>query len=185
MKPLARPQRLILNGILTLAVSVTLIGGLALTASAQTTSGGGSNPVAPPDYGLTATAQSAGLPTGNVNLIKLVATFVNIILSFLGIILVILIIYGGFLWMTSAGDEQKITKAKKILGNAIVGLVIILISYAIASFTIDTLIKGTGATTTTQTCPGYCTSSLGCADAYPNPYDCSGSTPVCCRNSGT
>ncbi len=94
-----RKSRFILNKVLSLAVSVALFGGLALTASAQT------NPpqAIPSDYGLTATATGAGLPTGEANPIKIVATVVNTLLGFLGAMLVIMVIYAGFLWMTAAG----------------------------------------------------------------------------------
>lgn len=137
MKLSDRKTRFILNTVLSLTVSVALLGALALTVSAQTT------PPIPSDYGLTATAEGAGLPVGEADPIEIAAMVVNILLGFLGAILVILVIYAGFLWMTAAGEEQKISKAKKLLGNAIVGLVIILASYAIASFTVDSLLEGT------------------------------------------
>ena len=59
---------------------------------------------------------------------------IQITLSFLGVIALLLVIYAGFLWTTSGGDEDKITKAKKILKNAVIGLIIILSSWSIATF---------------------------------------------------
>lgn len=59
---------------------------------------------------------------------------INIFLGFLGIIAVSLVIYGGFIWMTSGGNEEKITKAKSILKNALIGLVIILSAWGIVYF---------------------------------------------------
>lgn len=135
-----RSARFIMNKVLYLAVSVVLFGGLALTASAQTNT----PPQAiPDDYGLEATARGAGLPVGEANPISIVATAVNTLLGFLGALLVMLVIYAGFLWMTAAGEEQKISKAKKLLGNAVIGLAIVLASYAIATFTINSLLEGT------------------------------------------
>ena len=52
-------------------------------------------------------------------------------------------LYAGFLWLTSAGSEEKVGQAKKIITSAIIGLVIIFISYAIATFVITQLIKAT------------------------------------------
>lgn len=62
----------------------------------------------------------------------IVANIVKVIIGFIGMLLVILILYGGFLWMTSAGNEQKIDKAKEILKNSIIGLLITMIAYSIA-----------------------------------------------------
>jgi hypothetical protein len=56
---------------------------------------------------------------------------INIVLSFLGLIAVIIVIYGGFVWMTSGGDADKVDKAKKILKNGLIGLVIVLLSWGI------------------------------------------------------
>lgn len=59
-------------------------------------------------------------------------------LSLVGAIFLILIIYGGFLWMTASGNEEQIGKAKKILASSIIGLAIILLSgvitYALSKF---------------------------------------------------
>lgn len=56
---------------------------------------------------------------------------VNVVLSLLGIIFIILIIYAGIQWMTAGGNEDAVTKAKGRLKNAIIGLVITVSSYAI------------------------------------------------------
>ncbi|MBU0636943.1 hypothetical protein KKH16_01905 [Patescibacteria group bacterium] len=55
-------------------------------------------------------------------------------MSFLGVVFLILIIYAGFTWMTAGGDEEKINKAKDTIQRAIIGLIIILCSYAITIF---------------------------------------------------
>jgi len=73
-----------------------------------------------------------GLPATDIRVI--IAGIIRIALSLLGIILIILIMYGGALWMTSGGNQEQITKARKILVNAVIGLAIILSSYAIVLF---------------------------------------------------
>lgn len=73
-----------------------------------------------------------------------IANIIRIILGFLGIIAVILIMYAGWLWTISGGDEQKISQAKKILSNAAVGLVIILMSFAIVTFIMNAFFGATG-----------------------------------------
>ncbi len=55
-------------------------------------------------------------------------------LGVLGIIVVGMIVYAGFLWVTSQGNEEQISKAKKILVNGTIGVIIIFSAYAIASF---------------------------------------------------
>ena len=61
---------------------------------------------------------------------------------YLGIIFFLLIIYSGFTWMTAAGKEETITKAKGILIAAATGLVIILSAYAIVRFVFGNVFGG-------------------------------------------
>lgn len=66
----------------------------------------------------------------------IVANIIRIALTLLGTILVVLIVYAGFLWMTAAGEADKIEKAKKILYNSVIGMVIILAAYSITTFVV-------------------------------------------------
>jgi type IV secretory pathway VirB2 component (pilin) len=94
-------------------------------------------------------AQTADDPYGTSNLginlgentdIKAtVASIINILLGFLGIIAVIIILAGGFKWMTAGGNEDRVGEAKKMIIQGIIGLVIIFASWAIASFVITSL----------------------------------------------
>lgn len=86
--------------------------------------------------------QETGL--SSTNPVIVVTRIIQIFLGFLGFIAVILIIYAGFLWMTSAGDADKVKKAKDILKNAFIGLVIILSSVGIVTFILNLLINGNG-----------------------------------------
>ncbi len=76
-----------------------------------------------------ATPENAGklLPT-------VVGTIVQGLLASLGVVFLILIIAGGYQWMTAAGAEEKITKAKGLIVNAVIGLIIVLGSYILYSF---------------------------------------------------
>jgi len=60
-------------------------------------------------------------------------------LSFLGAIFLILMIYGGVLWMTAAGNDQQIGKARTLIVAAIIGLLIVLSAYAITSYLADNI----------------------------------------------
>lgn len=59
------------------------------------------------------------------------ANIVRTALEFLGIIFIVLTMYAGFLWMTAGGNEEKVTKAKTLLFQAVIGLAIILAAYSI------------------------------------------------------
>lgn len=76
---------------------------------------------------------------GETELIPAVANIINILLGILGVIVVVGILYGGFRMMTSGGTEEQNASGKKIVVAGIVGLIIILAAYAIASFVIGNL----------------------------------------------
>jgi Zn-dependent protease with chaperone function len=68
-----------------------------------------------------------------------IGRIINVALGFLGVIAVGIILIGGFKWMTAGGNEDKTSEARKLLGAGIIGLVIILASWAIATFIINSL----------------------------------------------
>jgi hypothetical protein len=74
-----------------------------------------------------------------------VMNVVNVLLGFLGILAIIIILWGGFRWLTSGGNEEKVGEAKKIITAGIIGLVIIFTAYAIAAFVVSSLLEATGA----------------------------------------
>jgi len=94
-------------------------------------------------------AQSVDLSWGNEtglgtqDLTVTVANIIQVIIGFLGVIAIIIILVGGFKWMTSAGNEEKVGEAKKLLSAGIIGLIIILAAYAITTFVINALIAAT------------------------------------------
>jgi len=102
------------------------------------------------------------------------AKIIRVFIGFLGIIALGLIIYGGWLWMTSNGDEQKIDKAKTVLKNAAIGLAIILASFGIVTFIINKLFEAIGGGGV-PTEPGGAAAGLGALGSctvetvYPQP----------------
>lgn len=76
---------------------------------------------------------------------QIVAGIINIFLSLLGIIALGLFVYGGFLYMTSGGAPERVDRAKQLMINATIGLVIILSSWAITRFIINRLSDATGS----------------------------------------
>lgn len=86
----------------------------------------------------------AGSGVTESSLPELVGGIINVALGLLGIILVIYIVYGGFIYMTAGGDKEKITTAKKVMTNAIVGIIIVVAAYAISSYVISALVTAAG-----------------------------------------
>lgn len=73
------------------------------------------------------------LSGGQTGLRGIVLTIVNFFLTFLGLLAVVMVIYGGFLYVSSAGNEENVNKAKKILLYAVVGVVVIIVSFALVN----------------------------------------------------
>jgi lysylphosphatidylglycerol synthetase-like protein (DUF2156 family) len=59
---------------------------------------------------------------------------ISLVLSFVGVIFLGLMIYAGIMWMTSSGNQEAVTKAKDLITNAIIGIVIVFAAYAITAF---------------------------------------------------
>lgn len=76
-----------------------------------------------------------------------IARIIAQLLTFLGIIFFILILYAGFLWMTAGGNEENIGKAKRILTSAGIGLAIVVLAYAITVFVMRAFLSGAGLDT--------------------------------------
>jgi len=81
---------------------------------------------------------------GDAPLKDTVNAIIKVILGFLGLLAVIIILWGGFIWMTAMGDETKTETAKKLIIAGIVGIIIILAAYAIAAFVITNIGNATG-----------------------------------------
>jgi hypothetical protein len=76
---------------------------------------------------------------------ELVSGIINQALALIGIVILFYFLYGGFMWMTASGSTEKVDKAKQVMTNAVIGLIIILASYAIAAFVVTRLGAATGA----------------------------------------
>ncbi|MBU1612842.1 pilin [Patescibacteria group bacterium] len=86
------------------------------------------------------------LGLGNRDIRETIAAVIRVALGLLGIVAVVIILIGGFTWMTAGGNDEKVEEAKKRIFQGVIGLAIILSAYALASFVINQLIT---ATTTT------------------------------------
>lgn len=96
--------------------------------------------ITPEQTGLQRTAAEAGYGEETPSLALVIAGIINVVLGLIGLILVVLLIYGGVLWMTAQGNTEQIKKAKAVLINSIIGIIIIVASYAIASYVLSALV---------------------------------------------
>lgn len=71
---------------------------------------------------------------GKSDLVTIIGNIINVAIGFVGIVLFCYFLYAGFLYLTAQDNKDNITKAKSIMKNSIIGLVIILLSYAIVNF---------------------------------------------------
>lgn len=100
-------------------------------------------------FGVQPVGESILLGGGDIRVI--IGKIVRAALGLLGVIATAIIIYAGYLIMTSEGDEEKITKGKRTLVNAVIGLAIILSALAITQFILNSL---SGATRGRPGTPG-------------------------------
>lgn len=84
-----------------------------------------------------------GGPTGGPVLIA--AQIINVLLQLLGLMSLLLIFYGGFIWMMARGNEDEVKKAKDIIMGTTVGLLVILASYSFMRFIFDAALDATDA----------------------------------------
>lgn len=126
--------------------------------------------------GVNSTAQQAGFATDSCNgvgcLYGIIGVAINVALGFSGVLLLGILVYAGFKWMTSDG-EKGASEARGMIKNAIGGLILLASAYAISTFVMSqlgTLVSGggAGAGTTSSGAAGSCTpGTSGCTAATP------------------
>lgn len=107
------------------------------------------DPVDPTVKGLTDTVSGVPLYKAQYNepvpirtmLLNRVGGVVGLILSFVGVIFLVLTVYAGIMWMTAQGNAAQVEKAKDLLINAVIGLVIVTAAYSITTFVGTNLAK--------------------------------------------
>lgn len=82
-----------------------------------------------------------GLGTQDVR--ETIARIINVVLGILGIVVTLIIIAGGFRWMTAGGNEEAVAQAKKIISAGVIGLLIIIVAYALSSWIFNVIIDAT------------------------------------------
>ncbi|MFH1536628.1 MAG: pilin, partial [Patescibacteria group bacterium] len=96
---------------------------------------------------------------GDDSPLEIAVALINWALGLLALIAVCIMLYGGFLWMFSKGEEDKIAKAKLVLRNGLIGLLIILAAWGITAWLINLFADVTGAND--DDCVGVCSPTYG------------------------
>lgn len=79
----------------------------------------------------------------NTSIPTIVGILINSALSILGVVFLVLIVYGGILWMTAQGDDKKVGNARGYIFHSILGLILVLSAYAITYFVVQKLAQPT------------------------------------------
>lgn len=83
-------------------------------------------------------AAALNLPSTTRDPREMIIAIVQYLMTFLGIIAVVVILLGGFKWMVAAGNDDKVAEAKKTITAGIIGLIIIISAYAIVQVIVST-----------------------------------------------
>lgn len=81
------------------------------------------------------------------NLLDVLVNLLNFFLLFAGIIAFLYVLYGGFLYLTAGGDDAKVEKARRLIVQVIIGVVIIFLSFSLVSYLLNVLTEGLPAVT--------------------------------------
>ena len=90
-------------------------------------------------------ARAEGMPTELIGDNGVFSRITNTVLLIVGLISVIMLVYGGLRYILSGGDSKKVTDAKNTVLYAIIGLIISMLAYAIVHFVLNSVI-GVGTT---------------------------------------
>lgn len=84
----------------------------------------------------------------------LIGRFIQPLVGVFGSVFFVLVIYAGIMWMSAAGNLERVAKAKKILWTSVVGLLLVIFAYGAVYLIADSLQSGVGIEqTTTSTSP--------------------------------
>lgn len=81
--------------------------------------------------------QSCATPSGGVSINKVIKVIINILSAVVGVVAVIMLIVGGFKYITSGGDSNKVSGAKNTIIYAIIGIAIVALAQFIVQFVLN------------------------------------------------
>lgn len=126
--------------IIATVLSLTTMFALALAVATPLQVSAATGTLQVSDLGL---SYGADTGLGNTDVRTTIARIIRVAMSLLGIVAVVIVLIGGFKWMTAGGNDDQVGEAKKWIFSGVIGLVIILSAYALASFVINQLVTAT------------------------------------------
>jgi hypothetical protein len=90
-------------------------------------------------FGLNETAEAAELTGYGSSIPGILGTLIGSVLALIGIVFFILVVYGGFMWMTAGGNQDTVKKAINTIVSAAIGLIVVLAAYAITTFALGAI----------------------------------------------
>lgn len=85
-------------------------------------------------------ADTGGYKT-DVSAESMIAKIISILLSILGVLFLLLMIWGGYLWMMARDNEQEVTRAKNLITAAVIGIIVVVSAYVISYFVVENVSK--------------------------------------------
>lgn len=134
--------KIMVTGVLvTFVMAMALPAVLAAPPTPPSTSTFDEAPNGPLDF-LNQTAEQSG-QTSQRTLPEIIGNIIKWVLGLVGIVLLVMFIYGGVLYATSAGSEEKVETGKKVMLYAIMGIIIIALAFALTNWIINALFTAT------------------------------------------
>ena len=78
---------------------------------------------------------------GEKSLMSNVSMLINVFASVMGFLAIVMIIYGGFMLLTAQGDPARIKRGKDVVLYSVIGLILVVLAYAIVNFVMNSGIK--------------------------------------------
>ena len=66
--------------------------------------------------------------------LDLFGLYLNLMLAFVGVVFIVQVVHGGYLWMTASGNEEQLKKAQSKITNGAVGAAIVFLAYVVTAF---------------------------------------------------
>jgi hypothetical protein len=93
---------------------------------------------------------SAGTKSGyqvgqsaDAGVVNVIIAVINMALALTGVIFLAFLVYAGYIWMIAHGNSDQVEKAKSTITHAVIGLAIVLASYAISNFVVPAIVSAT------------------------------------------
>ncbi len=91
--------------------------------------------------GLTTTGATAGFGEEEQSLYALIGGIISVLLGFLGVLILVYIVWAGYIYATSQGEKDKVDKAKKMLSTSVIGATILATAYVIVTYAVAAIQK--------------------------------------------